>query len=406
MWWQTILLSLREILRNLMRSILTILGIVIGVAAVITLVTLGSGAQAEITGQIESMGANLLTLYPFQVSGEGGAFKAGQPFKDADVAAIEENINGIDAVAPMSQQSLQVIYGNQNRRTTVYGSTNGFMITQSREIAMGDAFTEGQLHAGDSVCILGSSVRDKLFGGQNPIGSIIRLEKISFRVIGVFKSKEKGAMFGMQDEDNFVLIPLRALQMRIQRSHFAYINNIRISAKKGVSTAKVKEDIVTLMHERRRIKEGKENDFMVQDMKEVINMVTTSTNKFTALLAAIAAISLLVGGIGIMNIMLVSVTERTREIGIRLAVGALERDVLIQFLIEAMVLTSFGGIIGIMLGLSAAAVICHFAGLPFVFNPGIVLIALVFSAAVGLIFGFFPARKAAMLDPIEALRHE
>ena len=403
MWWQTILLSLREIRRNLLRSILTILGIVIGVAAVITMVTLGNGATAEVTSEIESLGSNLLYMMPGQASREGGARIRGKPFDYSDATAIEREIDGLAAVAPMAQTSLQVIYGNQNRSTTVYGSTNGYIISQNWVISIGRAFTDSENRAGNAVCILGSTVREKLFGGQYPIGSTVRLKNISFKVIGVFESK--GAVgFGTQDVNDFVLIPMRAFQRRIAGN--SDIFTIILSARNGVSTDKVKEDVQILMRERRRIAEGKENDFSVTDMKEIVSRISIITGILTALLSAIAAISLLVGGIGIMNIMLVSVTERTREIGIRLAIGALERDVLTQFLLEAMVLSSLGGVIGIILGLSGAAIISHFLNFSFVFSPVIVLIAFVFSAAVGIVFGYFPARKAALLDPIEALRYE
>jgi putative ABC transport system permease protein len=405
MWWQTILVSLRELRRNMMRSTLTILGIVIGVASVIAMLTVGKGIQTSVTSEIESQGSNLLNLYPWQQSGEGGAFIAGQPFKESDVTAIEEKIDGLAAVSPVNQNSSQIIYGHVNRQVTVYGSKNGYMITQNKVLAMGKAFTEGEVKAGEAVCILGSSVREKLFGRQNPIGAIVRLKNISFRVKGVFKAKESSTMMvGMGDENNFVLIPLRALQRRIEG--YPYISSIMISAKNGVSTGKVKKDIEKLMHERRRIRPGKEDDFRVEDMKVWSNLAASQTGKFTTFISAIAAISLLVGGIGIMNIMLVSVTERTREIGIRLAIGALEKDVLKQFLLEAMVLTSLGGIIGIVFGLSAGAIITHFAHFPFIFRPAIVVMAFAFSALIGLVFGFFPARKAAMFDPIEALRHE
>jgi putative ABC transport system permease protein len=403
MWWQTILLSLREIRKNLMRSILTILGIVIGVAAVITMVTLGTGATAEVTSEIESLGSNLLYMMPGQRSSEGGARVESKPFDYSDAIAIERDIDGLAAVAPFEQRSSQVIYGNQNRSVNVYGSTNGYIISQNWVVATGRTFTDSENRAGNAVCVLGSTVREKLFGGQNPIGSSIRLKNISFKVIGVFESK--GAVgFGTQDVNDFVLIPIRAFQRRISGN--SDIFTIMVSAKNGVSTDTVKEDLQVLMRERRHIALGKEDDFTVTDMKEIMSKINTISGILTGLLSAIAGISLLVGGIGIMNIMLVSVTERTREIGIRLAIGALERDVLKQFLLEAMVLTSFGGLIGIILGLSAAAVASHFLNFAFVFSPGIILIAFAFSAAVGLIFGFFPARKAAMLDPIEALRHE
>lgn len=403
MWWQTILLSLREIRRNLMRSILTILGIVIGVAAVITMVTLGTGATESVTSEIESMGSNLIIMTPGQQEMQGGMRRTAEAFDYDDVVAIERNIEGLTAVAPMSQGSSQVIYGNQNRSVSVAGSTNGYMTCQNWVVAEGRAFTDSEIRAGSSVCILGSTVREKLFGRQDPIGSIIRLEDISFRVIGVFESK--GAMaFGSQDQNDFVLVPIRVFQRRVSGN--TNIFSIMFSVRNGVSVEKVKEDIKLLMRERRGIKEGMEDDFSITDMKEIVSRISTITGILTGVLAAIAGISLLVGGIGIMNIMLVSVTERTREIGIRLAIGALEQDVLKQFLIESMVLTSLGGVIGITLGISAAAAIAHFLNFSTVFSPGVIIIAFLFSAGVGVVFGFFPARKAARLDPIDALRHE
>jgi len=402
MWWQTIFLALREIRRNLMRSILTILGIVIGVAAVITMVTLGTGATASVTSEIEAMGSNLLYLQPSQRS-SGGVWIQGKPFEVSDADAIKNNISGLASVAPMNQGTTQAIYGNENWYTYLYGTTNDYMIGQNMSISMGQVFSDGDLRSGEAVCILGATVREKLFGALNPIGSSIRLKNISFKVIGVFQAR--GAVFfGSEDTDNFVMIPLRAFQRRIAGN--TDIHFIMLSADKGVSTAKVKEDIQLLMRERRGIAEGKDDDFQVTDMKEFVSKLNVITGVLTGVLSAIAAISLLVGGIGIMNIMLVSVTERTREIGIRLAIGALERDVLKQFLLEAMVLTSLGGLIGITMGITAAAIISHFLKFSITFNPGIILLAFLFSAGVGVVFGYFPARKAARLDPIEALRHE
>jgi putative ABC transport system permease protein len=403
MWWQTISLALREIRRNLMRSSLTILGIVIGVAAVITMVTLGGGATAKVTSDIASLGSNLLQIRPGQrFHGPGGARKSAGPFDSADAEAVEREIEGLAAVAPTVRRLMQAIYGNQNRPVTVTGSTNSYMQVRNWAIDTGRTFTVGELRAGKTVCILGATVRRELFGGQDPLGTTIRLQRIPFKVIGVLESKGQSS-FG-SDQDDFVLIPLRTFQRRIKRS--AGVSAILVSAKDGVSTEKVAQDIERLMRERRRISQGQDDDFNVRDMKEIVSMLTGTTRVLTAWLSAVAAVSLLVGGIGIMNIMLVSVTERTREIGIRLAVGALEREVLMQFLVEAVVLSSFGGLIGIVLGLSAAAIGSRILALPFVFDLGIVFIAFLFSAAVGVIFGFVPARKAARLDPIEALRHE
>ena len=403
MFSETILLSLREIRRNLMRSFLTILGIVIGVAAVITMVTLGRGATAQVASDIAKLGTNLLQVRPGQGRrGPGGTHSIGDMFKAKDAEAIAREIFGLFAVAPIASQTIQSIYGNENWSTTVTGSTNAYLQVSNWLLVSGRQFMESELRAGKAVCILGATVRNKLFGGQNPIGATIRLGKLSCNVIGVLNSKGQSS-FGT-DRDDFVLIPLRMLQRRITGN--PDVSRILVSAHDGVSTRKVEQDIEQLMRERRHISPGKDDDFHVRDMQELISTMTGTTRVLTGLLGAVAAVSLLVGGIGIMNIMLVSVTERTREIGIRLAIGALERDVLLQFLVEAVVLSSFGGVIGIVLGIAAAAGGAIVLAVPFVFDPGIIVIAFVFSAAVGVVFGYFPARQAGQMDPIEALRYE
>ncbi|MBA3018396.1 MAG: ABC transporter permease [Proteobacteria bacterium] len=403
MFSETILLSLREIRRNLMRSSLTILGIVIGVAAVITMVTLGRGATAQVASDIAKLGTNLLQVRPGQDRrGPGGTHSTGDMFKAKDAEAIAQEIFGLSAVAPIASQTIQSIYGNENWSTTVTGSTNAYLKVSNWLLESGRQFTEGELRSGKAVCILGTTVRNKLFGGQNPIGATIRLGKLSCNVIGVLNSKGQSS-FGT-DRDDFVLIPLRMLQRRITGN--PDVSRILVSAQDGVSTRKVEQDIEQLMRERRHISPGKDDDFHVRDMQELISTMTGTTRVLTGLLGAVAAVSLLVGGIGIMNIMLVSVTERTREIGIRLAIGALERDVLMQFLVEAVVLSSFGGVIGVLLGIAAAAIGATVLAVPFVFDPVIIVIAFVFSAAVGVVFGYFPARQAGQMDPIEALRYE
>jgi putative ABC transport system permease protein len=400
---ETILLALREIRRNLMRSSLTILGIVIGVAAVITMVTLGRGATAQVTSDIAKLGTNLLQIRSGQHRhGPGGTQSTGYMFKVDDADAIAREISGLVAVAPMASQNTQAIYGNENWATSVIGSTRAYLQVRNWQLESGRQFTDSELRGGKGVCILGATVRKELFGGQNPLGDAIRLEKLSCKVIGVLGSKGQSS-FGT-DQDDFVFIPLRTFQRRIAGN--IDVSRIYVSAEDGVSTKKVEQDIERLMRERRRIAMGEEDDFHVRDMQELVSAMTGTTQVLTGLLGAVAAVSLLVGGIGIMNIMLVSVTERTREIGIRLAIGALERDVLMQFLVEAVVLSSFGGLIGIILGVVAAAMGARVLAVPFVFDPGIVAIAFLFSAAVGVIFGYFPARQAGQLNPIEALRHE
>ncbi|MBI5137068.1 MAG: ABC transporter permease [Nitrospirae bacterium] len=402
MFRNALLLALREIRRNVLRSALTTLGIVIGVAAVITMVTIGNGATAQVTADIASLGTNLLQVRPGQgFPGHGGSRSSAPPFEVKDADAIAD-LSGVAAAAPTASQSVQAIYGNLNRTTTVTGSSNAFLVTRNWRLEAGRSFGEGEVRAGKSVCIVGATVRKELFGGQNPLGENIRLGKLACEVIGILSPKGQSG-FGT-DQDDFVLVPLRAFQRRIAGN--TAVRLIFVSAGDGVATEKVKADIERLMRERRRIAGNLEDDFNVRDMQEIVGALTGTTRVLTALLGAVAAVSLLVGGIGIMNIMLVSVTERTREIGIRLAIGALEREVLMQFLVEASVLSSFGGLAGIALGLGAAAGGARLLEVPFLPDPGIVVLAFGFSTAVGLVFGFFPARRAARLDPIEALRHE
>ncbi|NIA08860.1 MAG: FtsX-like permease family protein [Nitrospiraceae bacterium] len=401
MLWNSLLLALRTIRRNVMRSFLTILGIVIGVAAVIIMVTLGQGATLKVREQISSLGSNLLIISPGKRIGHrriGGA----SPFKIEDANALRSQISGLAAVAPVSSRGLTAILGNENWSTLVIGSTNDYLRARNWRLKTGRPFTDSELRSGTSVCIIGATVRSKLFGRQEPVGQSIRLNKLTFRVIGLLEAKGQSAM-GM-DQDDLVLIPLRTLQRRITGNQD--VNMIQVSVKNSLFTNRVRRDIEALMRERRHISTDEEDDFNVLDMKEVTKMLTGTTKVMTALLGAVAAVSLLVGGIGIMNIMLVSVTERTREIGIRLAIGALERDVLLQFLVEAAVLSSFGGLLGVIMAIVASVWLANVLKVPFVFNAPIVAIAFLFSAGVGVIFGYFPARKAARLDPIEALRHE
>jgi putative ABC transport system permease protein len=397
----TILLALREIKRNVLRSFLTILGIVIGVGAVITMVTIGGGATLQVRQQIASLGSNMLIVSAGKRTGPGQASSAAL-FKEADTEAIDAEISDIAAVAPVTTQSLKAISGNQNWSTSVVGTDNRYLRVTSRVIGAGRSFNDGELRGGAAVCFLGETVKKKLFGSQEALGERIRLQKFSCEVIGLLEGKGQSSM-GM-DQDDLVVIPLRTFQRRVSGNQD--VSLIQISVREGASTDKAKKDIERLMRERRHLGPSDDDNFTVMDMKEITNMLTGTTKMLTALLSAVAAVSLLVGGIGIMNIMLVSVTERTREIGIRLAIGALEREVLTQFLVEAVVLSSFGGLIGIALALGGSLWLSAVLNVPFVFNGGIVLVAFLFSALVGVIFGYFPALKAARLDPIVALRHE
>jgi len=396
----TILLAMRDIRRNVMRSSLTILGIVIGVGAVITLVTIGNGTTAQVTEQIRSLGNNMLMVSPGKRMGPGQA--TAPPFDVADAEAIVREISTVVAVAPSSSRTVTAVFGNENWSTTVTGSTNQIFQVRNWTLGSGRQFEESEQRAGKAVCIIGATIRKELFGGQDPIGAYIRMGSISCQVVGMIESKGQSTM-GM-DQDDFILLPLRTVQRRIAGNQD--ISLIQVSARQGVSTEKVQAEIERLMRQRRHISPGEDDNFSVMDMKEITKMLTTTTHVLTALLGAVAAVSLLVGGIGIMNIMLVSVTERTREIGIRLAIGALEREVMMQFLVEAVVLSSFGGLFGIILALSGSFGLSRMMHFPFVLNVGIVVISFLFSAAVGVIFGYFPALKAARLDPIDALRHE
>ncbi len=401
MLWNSLLLALREIRRNVLRSFLTLLGIVIGVAAVIVMVTLGEGATRSVREQIASLGNNLLVVRPGQRMGPGMSSDA-PAFSVDDAQALRRDIPSLAAVAPAATQSITAVAGNNNWSTSVTGVDNQYLIARNLGVAAGRAFTEGELRAGKAVCILGATVRQELFGAQDPIGQRIRLKKISCEVIGLLEAKGQSSMGS--DQDDIVLIPLRTLQRRIAGNQEVRV--IYLSVGEGRSPGLAQADAERLLRERRHIGPGEEDNFSVRDMREIANMLAGTTRVLTSLLGAVASVSLLVGGIGIMNIMLVSVTERTREIGIRLAIGAREGEVLTQFLVEAVVLSSIGGLLGILLALGASLGLAGALQVPFVFNGRIVALAFLFSAAVGVIFGFFPARRAARLDPIEALRHE
>jgi putative ABC transport system permease protein len=401
MLWNTVILALRAIKRNALRSFLTTLGIVIGVGAVIIMVTIGNGATLQVKQQIASMGSNVLIVAPGKRLGPGQSSDT-ILFKQADADTIAREISSVSAVAPVSSQAIKAIFGNQNWSTQVTGSDNNYFRVTNRKIATGRQFTEGELTAGAAICVIGETVRKKLFGAQDPMGERIRLQSLSCSIVGILEEKGQNTMGS--DQDDIVVVPLRAFQRRISGTQ--NVNMIQLSASEGADTEKVQRDIMRLMRERRHLGPSDDDNFTVMDMKEITRMLTGTTQMLTALLSAVAAVSLLVGGIGIMNIMLVSVTERTREIGVRLAIGALEREVLLQFLVEAVVLSSFGGLLGVVLALGASVWVANLLRVPFVFNTTIVIVAFLFSAAVGVIFGYFPALKAARLDPIEALRHE
>lgn len=402
MIWNALILALRAISRNKMRSFLTILGIVIGVAAVITLVTVGGGATAKVTEDIAKLGSNLLMVTPGQMRGGGGGHGEAKAFEMDDAKAIAREVSSLVAVAPTSSSSAMAVYGSKSWSTSVTGIDNGYFKVKDWAVENGREFSDGEVRSGTAVCILGTTVKKELFGEQEPVGQRIRVKGISFQVVGILSAK--GQSTTGRDQDDLVIMPLRTFQRRISGNED--IGLIQVSVEEGASTEKAQQDIEGLLRERRRISNLKGNDFQIRDMKELAGTLLATTQLLTTLLGAVAAVSLLVGGIGIMNIMLVSVTERTREIGTRLAIGALEREVLLQFLVEAIVLSAFGGLFGIILALIASAFLVRILEVPFVLNMGIIIIAFLFSGAVGLVFGYVPAHKAAGLDPIEALRHE
>ncbi len=400
MLWNTLLLALRAIRRNLLRSFLTILGIVIGVAAVITMVTLGNGATRSVSDQIASMGSNLLLVMPGQRFGPGS--EGAPPFKSADLEAIRSQISSVGVVAPVVNKAATAVYQANNWSTVVTGSSDDYFQAGNWVLAAGRTFSEAEERAGKAVCVIGETVREKLFGGQNPVGSDIRIKQFACEVIGLLKPKGQSAMGS--DQDDTVVMPLRTVQRRLAGS--TDITRLSVSVKAGASIDAAKRQLSELLRERRNIGANEDDDFRVMDTRQIAEMLTATTRILTMLLGAVAAVSLLVGGIGIMNIMLVSVTERTREIGIRLAIGALEREVLLQFLIEAVVLASLGGLVGIALATAASITLANVMQIPYIFDPAINLLSFLFSAGIGVIFGFFPARRAAQLDPIDALRHE
>jgi putative ABC transport system permease protein len=402
MWLNTLGLALREIRRNLLRSFLTILGIVIGVAAVITMVTVGRGATRAVSDQITSLGTNLLMVRPGQRLGPGRDAAGSPPFRQADGEVIAAQVTGVRRVAPQSSAGAVAVYGARNWSTVIYGSTNAYFETNNWTLAQGRLFEDAEARAGAAVCVIGATVRRELFGAEEPVGARLRLRNISCEVIGLLQSKGQAAMG--QDQDDIVVMPIATVQRRITGN--LNVGTLLVSMDDNADAERVKADLVRLLRERRKLAESDENNFNVLDTKQLAETLSSTTQVMTMLLGAVAAVSLLVGGIGIMNIMLVSVTERTREIGIRLAIGALGHEVLLQFLIEAVVLAALGGLIGIVIATVASIVLTGVMGVPYVFDAGINLLSFGFAALIGIAFGYFPARRAAQLDPIEALRHE
>ncbi len=402
---RTIRVSLRALSRNKMRSFLTALGIIIGVGAVIAMVSIGQGAKRAVEERFDSMGTNLLFVHAGSRSfrgrhGGGGTY---QNLTPGDAKAIKEKADAVRYVSANVSTRAQTIYGNKNWNTSIQGVGAMYREIRNWEIEEGIFFDETMVKSGQKVCVLGSEVNENLFEGADPIGQIIRIKKIPFRVIGVLKSRgESGGWF---NRDDMIAVPYTTAQRRLI-GRIDRIQSIDVSAVSMARSMEAKEQIEEILRIRHKIAPGAEDDFHVTNMSDIAEGAAESTKIMTILLGGIASVSLLVGGIGIMNIMLVSVTERVREIGIRMSVGARERDILLQFLTEAIVLSLLGGIIGIGVGVLSSNLISHLAGWKTLVSIGAIALAFLFSASVGVFFGFYPARKASKLDPIEALRYE
>jgi putative ABC transport system permease protein len=400
-------IALRALVANKMRSALTMLGIIIGVGAVITMIAVGSGAQRRIADQIASMGSNLLIVMSGSSTSGGMRFGAGTvPTLTADDAkAIQTEIPGVKYTAPSINGVAQVVYGNQNWSTIITGLTPEALYIRDWPVAAGRAFTQQDIDGATKVCLLGNTVAENLFGGIDPLGQIVRIKKVPFTVVGLLTPK--GQSTWGQDQDDFIFVPLTIAQKQLFGMQFpGMVRTISIQAKGPEVMKEVEEQVTDLLRQRHRIQPNQENDFTVRNLTEVMSSAEESAKVMSLLLGAIASISLIVGGIGIMNIMLVSVTERTREIGIRIAVGAKGKDILLQFLIESLVLSLIGGTLGIGIGMAGTLVLSSFTKWPVLFSIEAILLSFLFSGSVGVFFGFYPARKASLLNPIEALRYE
>lgn len=402
MLWETVRLALRSVRRNALRSFLTLLGIVIGVAAVIAMITIGSGTTEKVRDDIAKLGSNLLVVQAARPMRGGGPTFTPRRLEQRDFTVLSEELENVKAVSAASQRTTRVVYGADNLAVQVTGADPDYFIARDWQVALGRAFNDAETRGGANLCLIGQTVRNQFFGAGDPTDLSIRVGRMSCRVIGVLESKGTSG-FG-QDQDNVVVMPLTTFQRRIAGDRD--IDMIYVAAQDGVATTAVMAEIEAILRQTRRIAPDQENNFDIRDMTQVADAMASTTAVMTGMLGAVAGVSLLVGGIGIMNIMLVSVTERTREIGIRLAIGAHEKHILVQFLVEATVLSLMGGLIGIVLGLTIAGIATMTLSIPFVPSLWIIMLAVGFSAAIGMVFGFFPALRGARLDPIEALRHE
>ena len=397
----TTIISLRALRRNKLRSVLTALGIIIGVAAVIAMVSIGNGAKSQVEAQIASLGENIVTVLPGSTSRGGASFGRGgsSTLTPEDAQAILNEVYGVVAVSPGVRDRQQILANGLNWNTTIQGEGTDFLGIRLWSLASGNMFSEADVRSSAKVCVIGQTIVDELFAGVDPIGQTLRIRNIPFKVLGVLS--KKGYNYFGSDQDDVVVVPYSSAMSRISRRQ--YLSSITIQAADSSLMSVIQSETEALLTQRRN---GREPDFMVRNQQELAEAATATTKTMTVLLGAIAGVSLMVGGIGIMNIMLVSVTERTREIGIRLAVGAHGRDILAQFLIEAMVLSLMGGTIGILLGVSISEILSKVNNWPTLVSTSAITVAFFFSGAVGVFFGFYPARQASRLDPIDALRYE
>jgi putative ABC transport system permease protein len=403
----TLRISFRALRVNKMRSALTMLGIIIGVGAVIAMLAVGTGASKRIAEQISSMGSNLLIILPGATTAGGVRMGSGtQPtLTTADAQAIQRECPAVRNVAPVLSGVAQVIYGHQNWSTGVVGTTPSMLTVRDWQLAAGRPFTEQDVKSATKVCLLGQTVVDNLFGDMDPVGQFIRIKNLPFTVIGVLARKGQSAQG--QDQDDTIYVPVTTAQKKLFGTSFpGMVRIIMVKAKSTEDLAPAEKQMNELLRQRHRIGRDQENDFTIRNLTQIMQTAEQSTKVMTLLLGAIASVSLLVGGIGIMNIMLVSVTERTREIGIRMAIGAKTWDIRLQFIIEALILSLIGGVAGIILGISGSKILSALAGWSTIISPFSILLAFGFSGIVGIFFGFYPAYKASLLDPIEALRYE
>ena len=402
----TIRIAFRALLRNKGRALLTALGIIIGIAAVIAVIAVGQGASSMMKSQISSMGSNLVVVFPgsSRMGGFHGGLGSRESLRVEDGEAIARECHVVRAVCPVIFSGAQVQFRENDWATTVHGVAENFLEVRNWRVAEGLFLDEGDVRRGVRVCVLGSTVARELFAGDSPVGEYVRIRGMLFKVLGVLIPK--GSTAWGRDQDDVVIIPWTTARRTLQRSTTSSVSQLMISLESMEDVDVAREEIAGILRQRHRIKEGDDDDFTVTDMTEVSQMITQVSRLMTILLTVIASISLVVGGIGIMNIMLVSVTERTREIGLRMAVGARRRDILWQFLVEAMVLAGFGGLIGVGVGVAAAQIVAAANRWPVMITPVSILMSLLFAAGVGIFFGFYPAWRAARLSPIESLRHE